>query len=157
MDKKSLLVADSGVIPITDIITNGTKIDYLYDDTLYDGIIFKGLQGFTATKDKFIFMCANDKIKEKSVMHAYYLNNLSKLYKKESNNTGHGNGMTYNSKTNKVLLVGPDSYQKVFEYNGQTLEKEKEHSYLTFPSCSAIGYNYDNDLYVGKGGSFFFV
>ena len=156
--KKSLLVPDSGVIPITDIITNGTKIDFEYDKTLYDGFIFKGLQGFTVTKDKLVFMCASGNIIENSVMHSYYLNNLSKLYKRKYNKTGHGNGMTYNSKTNKVLLVGPGSYNIVFEYKGQTLEKEKEYSYPTFPKSSAIGYNYDNDLYIGKGvGSLFLL
>ena len=155
--KKSLLVADSGVIPITDIITNGTRIDLEYDKTLYDGFLFKFLQGFTTTKDKLVFMCTGS-IKENSVMNSYYLNNLSKLYKREYNKTGHGNGMTYNSKTNKVLLVGPDSNRKVFEYNGETLEKEKEYSYPTYPKSTSIGYNYDNDLYIGNGlGGFFLL
>lgn len=41
---------------------------------------------------------------EKGVMYSYDINNIDTLYNKDYSNTGHGNGMTYNSKKDKVLI-----------------------------------------------------
>ena len=98
----------------------------------------------TVTNDKLIFMSANNANPTKSVMYSYKLNDLENLYKKDYNDTEHGAGMTYNSKSDKVLLV----YLKAYEYNGKTLIREKE--YERPPSYIAIGYDYNNDLYIGK-------
>ena len=38
---------------------------------------------------------------------------LQNLHKKEYGITGQSNGMTYNSKTDKVLVIGPFEYSKV--------------------------------------------
>ena len=143
--KKSLLTIDPGVIEITDIIKNGTKIYYKPEDVLYDGFKYAGLQGMTVTNDKLIFMSAHNGNPDKSIMYSYKLNDLDNLYKKDYNNTGHGNGMTYNSKTDKVLVTGLNGL--IYEYNGQTLIREKEYKTTTYAS---IGYDYNNDLYVGK-------
>ena len=109
----------------------------------------------TVTKDKLIFISANNQIPEKSVMHSYKLNDLTNIFKKEYSNTGHGNGMTYNSKTDKVLVtVGNNN--SIYEYNGETLIIEKEYPRPTYPIFSAIGYDYNNDLYIGiMGGRIF--
>lgn len=57
--------------------------------------------------------------------------------------------MTYNSKKNTVLLVGPSGYKKIFEYNADTMTKTKEYA---VSSVSAIGYDVNTDMYVGKMG-----
>ena len=87
--------------------------------------------------------------KEKSIMYSYKLNDLKTLFKKDYNDTGHGNGLTYNSKLDKVLIAGPNNLRSLYMYNGKTLEKEKVYSYPTYPIFSAIGYDYINDLYLG--------
>ncbi len=155
--EKKLLVVDSGVIDITNIIKKANKIQYKHENKKYDGYIYKQLQGFTVTKDKLIFMSSNNNNKAKSVLYSYKLNDLKTLYKKEYGTTGHGNGMTYNSKINKVLLVGPQDYEKVYSYNGDTLKKEKEYAKGTYPTYSAIGYDDINDFYIGLTGRKIFM
>ncbi len=147
--KKSLLVRDSGVVDITRLIKKGTKIEYDNENTKYDGIIYQQLQGFTVTNDKLIFISSNNKNREKSVMYSYKLNDLKNLYKKDYDTFGHGNGMTYNSKLDKVLVIGPYEYKSVYMYDGDTLKKEKEYPNSNYPSYTAIGYDDINDLYVG--------
>ena len=147
--EKSLLVSDSGLIDISDIIKKGEIIQYQHENIKYDGLIYKQLQGFSVTKDKLIFLSSNNNNRPKSIIYSYKLNDLKNLYKKEYGTTGHGNGMTYNSKTDKVLVIGPFEYSKVYMYNGQTLAKEKEYPKENYPQFTAIGYDYNDDLYVG--------
>ena len=148
--KKSLLNIDSGIVNITDIIKSGEKIFIRLEDVKYDGYKFGGLQGLTVTDDKLIFMSAINEIPSKSVMYSYKLDDLDNIYKKDFSNTAHGNGMTYNSKKGKVLvIVNYDDYT-IFEYNENTLIREKEHNRDSFPLTSGIGYDYNNDWYVGR-------
>ena len=155
--EKSLLLADSGVIDITKIIKKGTKIQLKHEKTKYGGIIYKQLQGFTVTKDKLAFISGNNQNREKSVLYTYKLNDLKKIHKKEYSTFGHGNGMTYNSKLNKLLIIGPNEYQKVYLLNEENLKKEEEYSYLKYPGYTAIGYDEDHDLYVGHYGKKIFL
>ena len=155
--EKKLLVADSGLIEITNIIKKGTKIEYKHESTTYDGNVYKQLQGFTVTKDKLVFISSNNNNRAKSVLYSYKLNNLKTLYKKDYSTTGHGNGMTYNSKTNKVLIAGPYEYEKLYLYNGNTLVKEQEYPKGNYPVYNAIGYDDINDLYIGHYGKKIFM
>ena len=155
--KKSLLNTDTGVIDISDIIKNGEKIFYNTDNILYDGIKYGSLQGMTVTNDKLIFMSANRQNNDKSVMYSYQLNNLTQLFKNIFDTTGHGSGMTYNSKTDKILVVGPQNHSIIYEYNGKTLIREKEYPKPTYPGCSGIGYDYNSDLYIGRSESRLFL
>ena len=155
--KKSLLTTDTGVVDVFDIIKNGEKIFYDYDNTLYDGLKYRSLQGITVTNDKLIFMSANRQNPDKSVMYSYKLNNLETLWKKDFNTTGHGSGMTYNSKTDKVLVVGPKTHSIIYEYNGKTLIREKEYPKPDYPGCSGIGYDYKSDLYLGRSESWLYL
>ena len=155
--EKNLLVADSGVIDITSIIKRATKIQYNHESTKYDGIDYKQLQGFTVTNDKLIFISSNNNNRAKSVLYSYKLDDLKNLYKKEYNTFGHGNGMTYNSKTNKVIVAGPYEYEKLYSCNENTLKIEKEYPKGDYPVYNAIGYDEDNDLYVGHNGKRIFM
>ena len=66
--KKSLLTTDTGVFDVTDIIKNVEKIFYDHDNTLYEGIKYRSLQGIIVINDKLIFMSANRQNEDKSVM-----------------------------------------------------------------------------------------
>ena len=147
--EKSLLVTDTGVIDISDIVKKAEVIKYKNENLKYDGFIYKQLQGFTVTKDKLVYISANNDNRPKSVLYSYKLNNINNLFKKEYGTTGHGNGMTYNSKSDKVLVIGPYEYSKVYMYNGDSLVKEKEYPKEAYPQYTAIGYDYNDDLYVG--------
>ena len=99
-------------------------------------------------------MSSNNDNPSKSVMYSYKLNSIDTLYKKKYDSTGHGNGMTYNTKDDKVLLIGRG---KIIMYNSNTLEKEKEFSRPKYPSFNSIGYNYNSNVYVGYGKRRLFV
>jgi len=111
--KKSLLNIDPVVIDITDIIKNSNHIFYECEENKYDGYKYEVLQGITFSKDKLFFMSSNNQNPEKGVMYSYKFNDMKNIYKTDYSNTGHGNGMTYNSKTGKVLVLG---YYGVYEY-----------------------------------------
>ena len=145
--KKNLLNINSGVIDITEIIKESNYIFYDIDEKLYDGYKYEVLQGFTVSKKKLFFMSSNNNNPEKGVMYSYYLNDIYSLYKTDFSNTGHGNGMTYNSKTGKVLTLG---YYGVCEYNEETLIREKDYNRPDYCGYSAIGYDYNSDLYIGR-------
>ena len=145
--QKNLLNIDSGVIDITNIIENCNYIHYDIENKLYDGFKYEVLQGFTVSNDKLLFMSSNNNNPKKGVMYSYKLNDLNNLYKTDYSNTGHGNGMTYNTKTGKVLTLG---YYGVCEYNEDTLIREKDYNRPNYPGYSAIGYDYNSDLYIGR-------
>ena len=92
-------------------------------------------------------MSSNNNNPEKGVLYSYKLNDLNNLYKFDYSNTGHGNGMTYDSKKGKVLTLG---YYGVCEYNEDTLIREKDYNRPNYPGYSAIGYDYNMDLYIGR-------
>ena len=92
-------------------------------------------------------MASNNNNPEKGVLYSYLLNDLNNIYKTDYSNTGHGNGMTYNAKTGKVLTLG---YYGVCEYNENTLVRENDYNRPNFPGYSAIGYDYNTDLYIGR-------
>ena len=153
--KKNLLTIGPGVIEITDIIKKGQKIYYESENELYDGLYkYEVLQGITTSNNKLFFMSSNNQNPEKGIMYSYELNNIETLHNKDYSNTGHGNGMTYNSKTNKVLVTG---YTGVYEYNEDTLTREKEYNRPEYHGYSAIGYDYINDYYIGRANHRIFI
>ena len=145
--EKNLLSTDSGVINITEVIEKCNYIHYDIEDKLYDGYKYEVLQGFTVSNDKLFFMSSNNNNPEKGVLYSYKLDDLNNLYKFDYSNTGHGNGMTYNSKKGKVLTLG---YYGVCEYNEDTLIRENDYNRPNYPGYSAIGYDYNMDLYIGR-------
>ena len=78
-------------------------------------------------------------------MYFFKLNVMKNKYKIYYSNPGHGNNMTYNYKTGKVLVFG---YYGEYEYNEDTLDREKEYNRSNFPRYNAIGYDYNEDLYI---------
>ena len=145
--QKNLLNIDSGVIDITEAIKNWNYIHYDIENKLYDGYKYEVLQGFTVSNDKLFFMSSNNNNPEKGVLYSYKFDDIQTLYKWDYSNTGHGNGMTYNSKTGKVLTLG---YYGVCEYNENTLIREKDYNRPIYVGYSAIGYDYNTDLYIGR-------
>ena len=155
--KKSLLVKNAPLINIDAILKECTVHKYKHETKLYSNLTYKQLQGFTVTKDKLVYLSSNNNNREKSVMYSYYTKDFKTAYQVTYSTTGHGNGMTYNSKTDKVLVVGPDEYKKVYELNGSTLKKEKEYPISSYPKFNGIGYDYNDDLYIGYTGKKIFM
>ena len=59
--------------------------------------------------------------------------------------TGHGNGLAFNNRKNTVLVASANYYQNTLEYNLEDLELINNYT----QGFCGIGYDYDNDLYVG--------
>ncbi len=155
--KKKLLTRESPMININNIIKKGKSIKYEHETILYGDLVYKQLQGFTVTRDKLIFASSNNNNREKSVLYSYFTSNFKNIFKKEYTTIGHANAMTYNSKTNKVLIAGPEEYRKLYEMNGVTLEKEKEYEAGTYPKFNGIGYHSDADFYIGFTGRQYYL
>ena len=140
--KKSLLKTDSGILDITELIK--TKSNYIHIDIeteLYDGYKYEVLQGITTTEDKLFFMSSNNINIEKGVMYSYQLNNFNTIYKKDYSDTGHGNGMTYNSKKGKILTlyVGRANH-RIFFADTENMRKKYEFGTFTFETTQDLEY-----------------
>lgn len=140
-----------GKIPIIDITNSLDKNYYSYKSANKSkswNIKYKQLQGFTVVNDKLVFYSSNKSKPNNGLLFTYNDSNYSSLYKLDATDGGHGNDLTYNSKTNKVLLVGPNSYSEIYEYNGDTLNFEKKYTMSTV-KFSSIAYDDINDYYFG--------
>lgn len=143
----------------SDVTDDKTKVNlqlsefsnYQFLDNNFDGCIYKQMQGFTMANDKLFFYSSNNSNPTKGILFGYgekgYKTQLGYLY----GNMGHGNDMTYNSKTDKILLVGPDEYETVWEFTPSTFQngasrviKIKE---ILGSAISAIGYDKLDDRY----------
>lgn len=141
---KTFLRKSSDVINIDSLIKNG--IEYKYKQTELTDSNYKHLQGFTLAKDKLIFHSMNINDSELGLLFTYSGENFQTLYKYDYGNTAHGNDMTYNSRTNKVLLLVKGN---IFEYDADTLIFEREYNVDDKGDLSygAIGYDSVNDHY----------
>ena len=152
---KNKLTPIKKAVNINPIIKQLSKtIKYPFENKKYGDkkLIYKQLQGFTFTKDKLIFHSSNNNDRKHGILYSYYINDFKKHYKTLYGTTGHGNGMTYNNKTNKFYIVGPDEYKYIYQYDAKTFKHDKTIKVNSFPRISAIGYDYKNDYYVGYSG-----
>ena len=111
------------------------------------GYYYGNLQGFVITDNYLIFHSANDSNPYYGILYMYSgkdkgYNKLNKAY---YSLTGHGNGLAFNNKKNTILVASANYYQNTLELN---LEDFKLINNFTKGFCG-IGYDYDNDLYVG--------
>jgi len=140
-------------IDITEIMIKKSKIyKYPFENKKYGkkNLIYKQLQGFTFTKDKLIFHSSNNDDRKHGILYSYNSPDFKKNYKIQYGTTGHGNGMTFNNKTNKFLICGPDEYNELYEYDSKTFKIEKIHKASNkIPIFRSIGYDYNNNLYIG--------
>ena len=122
-------------------------VKYPAKNKTYFGFSYGNLQGFTVTNDYLIFHSANDSNPYYGLLYMYSGQNkeYTKLKKTSYGKTGHGNGLTFNSRKNTLLVASANYYQNTLEYN---LEDLKLINNYTKGFCG-IGYDYDNDLYVG--------
>ena len=68
-------------------------------------------------------------------------------FKIQYGTTRHGNGKTFNIKTNNFLICDPDEYNKLYEYNSKTFKIEKIYTTSNkIPIFRSIGYDYNNNL-----------
>ena len=116
-------------------------------DKSYSGYYYGNLQGFIVTNDYLIFHSANDSNPYYGLLYMYSRQDKEyNILKKVSYGlSGHGNGLAFNNRKNTVLVASANYYQNTLEYNLEDLELINNYT----QGFCGIGYDYDNDLYVG--------
>ena len=129
-------------------LESSTKwVKYPAQDKSYYGYYYGNLQGFAVTNDYLIFHSANDSNPYYGLLYMYSGNNkeYKSLKKVNYGLTGHGNGLAFNNRKNTILVASANYYQNTLEYDLEDLNLINN---FTKGFCG-IGYDYNNDLYVG--------
>ena len=146
---KSLLKKSKNVVDKTNDFKSSKEYQYPYiqsENNSYDGYSYRQLQAFTITNSKLAFYSTHAGNPNKGLVVSYGGDNYGTLNKIDYGETGHGNGMTFNSNTNKVLLLGAtEGNYNIYEYDGDTLNHTN--TYANSEGYTAIGYDDHNNYY----------
>ncbi len=150
--QKDLVTKSPSQTNLNSIVNSATEFKFP-KSAEYDGYTYNGLQGFTMANSKLVFGSFNSNNSGKGLMSVYNGNDLATFELDKYGAFGQMNGMTYNSKTNSILLVGPEGYSKVFEFDGEQFEQTNTIDVL-YDKYSAIGFAPGNtssntDYYIG--------
>ena len=112
---KNLLTKGKMQIDISTILANNSTL-YKYAPQSYNSMSYKSLQGFTTTPNNLVFYGMNTSDSAGGMIYSYKASNYSEgnVYYKAG--TSHGNDMTYNDNSERILMVGPESYSKIYAY-----------------------------------------
>ena len=153
--KKNLLTFLPETKDISNILSNKSiKYKFLLEKKLYDGkYLYNQLQGFTLTDKELVFISSNSSNREKSVIYIYEGKNFEKLKVHKYLKTGHGNGITYNTKTKTLFTVGANEYETIKEYSPKNLKNlNKFPTSKGYPKLNGISYDKNNNMYLGYCG-----
>lgn len=136
--------AASGVTDITNSVSAGWLQNYSAFSCW--SATCNQLQGFTVANDRLVYYIQPSGV-DQGAIRAFtgssFANTVSGTPKDV--NYGHGNDMTYNSATDKILVIGPNSYNDIYILNRSTLEKE---SSKAVSGTWGIGYDEFHNYYV---------
>ena len=135
-------------------ISNNASTYYESGQISYNSNTFSQLQGFTFAGNNLIFFANNDNSSSSGLVSN--INSSGGVAgRKFLEGAGHGNDMTYNTKTGQVLLTGPNSYGEIWALDKNTLEPDQgatiNSNQIGFKS-SVIGYDeFHNYLVLSRG------
>ena len=157
LDKNSILNDDiiyssyfNNIIDITNILLNKNTSIFTFkpfeikiNDTEF---IYRDLQGFTVVNSSKLIFYSNN-----SSNPFYGLTietNFTHVVKEIYNYTGHGNGMTFDTRTNNVLLLG--NLYDLWEFNSSNMNLIRVYNKNDgFGIYSGFGYDDVDDFYIG--------
>lgn len=167
--EKSLLKSQNSIVDLSKDLTLVNK--YAYNNSkhnnngIYGGInnddkkvTYNRLQSFTLTSDKLVFASSNNLNPNYGVIFSY----IGTDYKTLNNDTyvkiGHGNGITYNKRTDEIVIIGAN-YEEILIYDNKTmrLKQSIRPIYDTKIKFTQIAYDDINDLYIAGGGKKIFI
>ena len=153
LNKNKITGSSKDITDITNLTKNASLYKYKYSSQTYGGYTYKALQGFTMTNSNLVFYSSNNDNPNYGLVFGYTGDNFSTAVSGTPfyGATGHGNDMTFDSKRNKVLLVGPNGYNDIWVYDGDTLAHTDTLA-NTGTSDGSIGYDSFNDYYIMGGG-----
>jgi uncharacterized repeat protein (TIGR02543 family) len=137
---KSKVKKNSATVDISNTVLNSEVHRYKPKDG--DTSTYPSLQGFTTTNSTLLFYTPNwNDQTQNGYLHGYSLNNLdaSSPAMLVAGAMGHGNGMTFNSKTNQVLINA--------EYNTWVLDASSLTKVGDLPRYDTIAYDSIDDRY----------
>lgn len=141
---------------IDSIIASAVEYKYKHINKRFGNYYYKQLQGFTLAKDKLVFHASNNSTPNMGLLSTYNGKSYQTSYKNDYSTTAHGNDMTYNSNTNKVLLLVD---KEIYEYNGDTITYEKRYTTSDKGDLlyTALGYDGKHDHYYALSGTVLYV
>ena len=167
----SLKTDGRGIRPIITVDNNKLTGSYK-EETIYPTLKYKfahltetfndktyvNLQGFTFTNNKLVYASNNgsDATKANTLLFWQSGTNYATRNYKMMNNMGHANDMTYNSKTNKIVVAGlfggtAGDQIWLFDNNSISTAPQKVDSKRS-GGYTGIAYDKYNDLYFAKSG-----
>ena len=103
------------------------------------------LQSFTIAKNNLSIVLVGNEDKD-SIIKVYNLDTLKEIKSFKFQSLGHANGITYNSKTNKIYVLGSGGDDTIFSFDGSTFEYIDSFK-INIPARS-ITYVEDEDIYL---------
>lgn len=103
------------------------------------------LQSFTVVNNKLVVILISYD-NDKGIIKVFDLYNYKEIQNIDINSVGHANGITYNSKENKIYIIGANNTNIVYEFDGSTYEYIRE-----FPigiTARSIAYVPEEDIYL---------
>ena len=141
---------------IDSIIASAEEYKYKHINQTFGNYYYKQLQGFTLAKDKLVFHASNNSTPNMGLLSTYNGASYQMSYKNDYSTTAHGNDITYNSNTNKVLLL---VNKEIYEYNGDTITYEKRYTTRDKGDLlyTALGYDSKHDHYYALNDTVLYV
>lgn len=140
-------------IDITSLISSASLISYPPKNC--NNYSCNQLQGFTVTNDKLVFYLLPGGSQVPNPNNCGLINGFqgSDFATVVSGTPtfeeyGHGNDMTYNEVSDKIILIGPNTYQDAYVLNNSNLSKEQTISLQEVGKIWAIGYDKFHNYYV---------
>ena len=151
--KKSRVTKYSSETDATEIIRSADKYEFPFPTEPIVGYNYKQLQGFTVTDNSILFFSANNSDPNNGIILSYSGDNYETYDNWVYGEMGHGNGMSFDSKDNLVIVAGPNSYRDLWFLNSTRgfVKKVETQNDLGW-SFTGFGYIDDQDLYVGQNG-----
>lgn len=115
---------------------------------------YRYVQGGTAT-DKYVILAEGYSDNGKTILKVIDKNNFEAVKTVKDYSFGHANDITYNAKTNKVIVTYGAASNKMYILNADTLKLEK--TIETKRGYSSIAYDEIKDNYIARRGQTAYV
>ena len=164
-------IPNSNIYSIIKNTSETREYKYAFLNKTFNNVTYKQMQGFTVAGSNLIFYSSNTNNKDYGLVFSYGGSNYNTENLDSENkecvdgicalyeNAEKGNGLTYNSNTNEILLLGPNKNQNIWAYkynNSNELEFKYNYSQGDYVLSSkygarmgtSIGYHSDENKYV---------
>ncbi|MCQ2817083.1 MAG: hypothetical protein MJ252_07445, partial [archaeon] len=126
--KKDLLNVMPDAVDLTSFVKEGKLYKYLFENVTHGGVYYKQLQAFTIADDRLIYTSSHSKNTENCMLYSYKGENYSVFANSLYDKCGHGNGITWDSKKDKILVTSAADWTQINQYDPYNLTYETYYS-----------------------------